>query len=80
VLVDAGTRATVRDLFVLWGQRLSDRALAVFDGQVAAFVDGRRWRGAVGAILLRRHQNIVLEVGGFVPPHPRYLFPRAFSK
>lgn len=75
VLVDLGTRARVADLFRLWGQRLSARALARFHGEVQAFVDGRPWRGSPGVIPLARHSNIVLEVGGSVPPHPAYLFP-----
>ena len=24
---------------------------------------------------LQRHDEIVLEIGGYVPPHARYLFP-----
>ncbi len=24
---------------------------------------------------LQRHDEIVLEIGGYVPPHTRYLFP-----
>jgi hypothetical protein len=75
VLIDRGTRPAVGTLFALWGERLSGRALAGFDGPVSAFVDGRRWRGAPSAIPLHRHENVVLELGGFVPPHPSYLFP-----
>jgi hypothetical protein len=32
-------------------------------------------RGDPGGIPLARHTNIVLALGGYVPPHPRYLFP-----
>jgi hypothetical protein len=41
---------------------------------VLAFVGGKRWRGDVRAIPLTRHAQVVLELGGYVPPHPRYLF------
>jgi hypothetical protein len=75
VLIDRGTRPTVGTLFALWGQRLSDHALAGFDGRVSAFVDGHRWRRPPSAIPLNPHENIVLEIEGFVPPHPSYLFP-----
>jgi hypothetical protein len=62
-------------VFKLWDQPLSGDALAGFRGRVLAFVDGRRWRAAPGAIPLRRHAQIVLEIDGALPPHPRYEFP-----
>jgi len=71
---DAAAQPTVGDLFRIWGQPLSARGLAGFHGAVAAWVGGRRWRGDPGAIPLRRHAEIVLEVGGFVPPHTFFLF------
>jgi hypothetical protein len=76
VEVVPSARATVGDLFALWGQPLGTRRLAGFRGAVSAWVDGRRWRGDPRAIPLRRHAQVVLEVGGYVPPHARYLFPR----
>jgi hypothetical protein len=75
ILIDRRTTATLGTLFAIWGRRLSSRSLAGFTGPVSAFVDGRRWRSAVTAIPLRRHQNIVIEVGGYVPPHRAYRFP-----
>jgi hypothetical protein len=39
-------------------------------------VGGRRWLGDVRAIPLKRHAQIVLEIGGYVPPHARFLFPK----
>lgn len=65
----------LRDLFAVWGQPLGPRRMAGFNGPVAAYVGGRRWRGDPAAIPLRAHAEIVLESGGYVPPHPRYLFP-----
>jgi hypothetical protein len=41
---------------------------------VRAYVGGRRWHGALGAIPLRRHAQIVLELGAYIPPHPFFLF------
>jgi hypothetical protein len=71
---------TLGDLFSVWGQPLSARRLAGFRAgagdEVKAWVGGRRWRRDVRAIPLRRHAQIVLEVGGYVPPHPFFLFPR----
>ena len=66
---------TVGDLFRVWGQPLSPTRLAGFRGRVAAFVNGRRAAGDLRAIPLRKHDEIVLEIGGLVPPHSSYLFP-----
>ncbi len=68
--------ATLADLFAIWGQPLSARGFAGFRGAVAAWVGGKRWRGDVRAIPLRRHSEIVVELGGYIPPHTFFLFPR----
>jgi hypothetical protein len=68
-------RPTLGDLFDVWGQRLSGERLAGFRGAVSAWVGGRRWHGEVRAIPLRRHAQIVVEVGGYIPPHTFFLFP-----
>jgi hypothetical protein len=76
VEIRSGTHATVGDLFRLWGQPLGGTRLAGFRSRapLLAFVGGRRWHGDAAAIPLSRHAQIVLELGGYVPPHPRYLF------
>jgi hypothetical protein len=70
---------TLGDLFAVWGQPLSARRLAGFRARgtdvVKAWVAGKRWRGEVRAIPLRRHGQIVVELGGYVPPHTFFLFP-----
>jgi hypothetical protein len=65
------------DFFHVWGQPLGPRRLAGFRSSRAllAFVNGRRYRGDARGIPLRRHDEIVLEIGGYVPPHASYLFP-----
>jgi hypothetical protein len=68
-------RPTLGDLFDVWGQPLSRRGFAGFHGAVSAWVDGKRWPGDVRSIPLGRHAQIVLEVGGYVPPHTFFLFP-----
>ena len=75
VIAVAAPGLTLGDLFALWGQPLSRTRMAGFKGDVHAFVAGRRWRGAPKAISLSHHAQIVLEVGGYVPPHRTYLFP-----
>ena len=68
-------KPTLGDLFDVWGQPLSARGFAGFHGAVSAWVGGRRWHGQVRAIPLRRHAEIVVEVGGYIPPHTFFLFP-----
>jgi hypothetical protein len=74
VEVRRGTHLRLGDLFRLWGQPLGPRRIAGFRGTVLAFVDGKRRRGDPASIRLTRHAQIVLELGGYVPPHPSYLF------
>jgi hypothetical protein len=76
VLVTRGSHLTIADLFRSWGQPLSAHRMASFPGTaITAFVNGRRRPGWVGHIRLRRHAEIVLEVGPHVPPHRAYRFP-----
>jgi hypothetical protein len=73
-----GPRITLRDFFALWGQQLGARRLAGFRAvgseRVRAWVNGRLWHGDLGAIPLRFHDQIVLELGAFVAPHATYRF------
>jgi hypothetical protein len=74
--VEAGGRQkTLGDLFAVWGQPLGPKRMAGFHGEVSAFVAGKRWGSDPQAIPLEPHAQIVLEVGGYVPPHATYLFP-----
>jgi hypothetical protein len=78
VEVRRGARLTLGRLFAVWGQPLSATRLAGFSTRrgapVRAYVAGRRWRGLPGTIPLRRHAQIVLELGRFVPPHRSFRF------
>jgi hypothetical protein len=78
ILLRPPARSTVGDVFAAWGRPLRPNAMAGFRGAVRAWVGGRRWTGPVAAIPLRRHAEIVLEVGPYVPPHRRYRFPPAY--
>jgi hypothetical protein len=62
-------------LFAIWGRRLTSNRLLGFNGRVRLYVNGVRRRGDPRALVLRPRDEIVLEVGGYVPPHPSYLFP-----
>jgi hypothetical protein len=71
------TRAvTIGDLFRIWGQPLGTSRLLSFHGTTLAFVDGRRWSGNPRRIRLTRHAQVVLEIGGYLAPHPSYLFSK----
>jgi len=74
VEIRSGSRLTLGDVFRLWGQRLGPHRIASFHGPVLAFVNGGRRRGDPRSIRLVRHAQIVLELGGYVPPHPAYRF------
>jgi hypothetical protein len=77
ISVARGRTLTVGDLFRVWGQPLGAHSLAGFTSSapVRAYVAGRLVKGPVAAIPLTPHAQIVLELGGFVPPHPFFLFP-----
>jgi hypothetical protein len=75
-VVDFG-RAGLRlgDVFAVWRMPLSRTRLLDFRGPVRAYVAGRRRAGDPRAIPLRDGEQLVLEVGPYVPPHSFYLFP-----
>jgi hypothetical protein len=72
---------TVGDLFRVWGQPLGPHRIAGFADSrpVLVFVNGRRVRVDPRAVPLRQHDEIVLEIGGYIPPHRSYLFPKGRS-
>jgi hypothetical protein len=72
--VAPGTRATLGTFFRLWGLPLSPTRMASFRGRVSAFVAGRRRPGDPRSIPLTPHAQVVLEVGGYIPPHSFFLF------
>ena len=75
-VVHVGGKATLRDLFRVWGRRLDRSGLLTFRGRVSVFVGGRRLLGEPGAVPLTKHAQIVLEIGGHVAPHSSYLFTK----
>ncbi len=75
VLVRPQVPATLADLFRAWGQTLTGHRLLSFGGRVRVYVDGRPRPGPPGTVALRRHAEIVVEVGPHVPPHRAYHFP-----
>ena len=77
VRVGIGT-ATVGQLLRVWGQTLGPKRLLSFATQtgVRAFVNGHEQRGDPRSVRLTPQAQVVLEIGGYVPPHTSYLFPK----
>lgn len=61
--------------FAVWGEPLSRVRLAGFRGAVAVYVNGVRNAVDPRRIVLHDRDEIVLEVGGYVPPHASFVFP-----
>jgi hypothetical protein len=62
-------------VFEIWGEPLGTARLAGFRGPVSVFVNGTSRRGDPWRLVLHDRDEIVLEVGGYVPPHPSFRFP-----
>jgi hypothetical protein len=67
--------ATLGRVFAVWGRRLSPTRLLTFHGQASLYVNGTRRRGDPRSLRLRDGDELVLEVGGYVPPHRSFRFP-----
>jgi hypothetical protein len=76
----SGADLTLGDLFAVWGQPLSRARMAGFRGEVRVYVAGWRRRGDPRSVPLTPHGQIVLEVGGYVPPHSFFLFPKTTTR
>jgi hypothetical protein len=72
----AGVGLTLGDLFAVWGRRLGPQRLLSFTGRVRVYVGGRRRAGDPRTLVLAPRAEIVVEIGAYVAPHRRYVFPR----
>ena len=63
-----------RRLFAVWNALTARRVLG-FRRRVRVFVNGSAWRCRPASVLFE-HEEIVIEVARFVPPHDNYGFPR----
>jgi hypothetical protein len=68
--------ARLASLFAVWGRALGPRRLLGFDGAVRVYLNGVRRRGDPRTLRLRDRDQVVLEVGTYVPPHRSFRFPR----
>jgi hypothetical protein len=67
--------STLGDFFRSWRQRLSPTRLLSFRGVVRVYRNGRRVRGDPRRVPLLDGDELVLEIGPYIPPHRSYLFP-----
>lgn len=75
----ASRQFTLADFFSVWGQPLSPTQVATFKlapgEQVKVWVDGQPYTGDPSKIVLKAHEQIVLEIGPpFTDPPPQYTF------
>ena len=70
-----GARASLGDLFALWGEPLSPTRLGAFRAPVRVYLGGRRFAGDPRTVPLRRHATVVIEIGAYIRPHSTYAFP-----
>jgi hypothetical protein len=68
--------ATLGRLFHVWGKPLTPTQLLSFRGRMRLYRNGVRVAGDPRRFALRDRDELVLEVGGYVPPHRSYRFPR----
>ncbi len=68
--------ATLGSVFAVWGRRLTQNRLLRFRGAVRVYRNGVRLRVDPRTLELRDRDQIVLQVGPFIPPHASYRFPR----
>ena len=66
--------ASLGDLFRVWGEPLRPARLLSFRGNVRLYRNGVRATGDPGRLALRDRDELVLEVGAYVPPHRSYRF------
>jgi hypothetical protein len=67
--------ARLGDVFRVWGEPLLPSRLLSFRGPVRLYRNGVREAGSARRAALHDGDELVLEVGPYVPPHRGYLFP-----
>jgi hypothetical protein len=67
--------ATLGGFFGVWGPKPGPTRLVGFHGAVRVYRNGVRVGSDPRRVVLRDGDELVLEVGGYVPPHRSYRFP-----
>lgn len=65
---------TLGDVFAVWGHPLDAGRMLGFTGRVRAYVNGAERPGDPATVPLHDGDQVVLEVGGYVPPHRSFTF------
>ena len=73
--VAKGTAPTIGAFFRTWGQSLTPNRVLSFPGRVRAYRGTERVTGDPRRIRLTPHASITLEVGPYLRPHARFVFP-----
>jgi hypothetical protein len=76
-VVHFARRARLGELFRIWGRTLTPVRLLSFNGRVRLYVNGVRKRVDPRTLALHDGDEIVCEVGPYIPPHRSYRFPRS---
>lgn len=68
-------RERLGDVFLAWGEPLERDRLLGYRGPVRLYRNGTRVAGDPQRLRLRTRDELVLEIGAYVPPHRSYRFP-----
>ena len=66
---------TLGSVFAAWGRRLRPGRLLSFRGPVRLYRNGERIAGDARRLVLADRDQLVLQVGPYIPPHRSYRFP-----
>jgi len=79
VLLGSGAARTLGQFFDLWGQPLDRHRVAGFHVRpgagVVVFAWGIQWPGNPRSLPISSDAQITVEIGPYVRPHARYMFP-----
>jgi hypothetical protein len=67
--------ARLGSFFHVWGEPIGPRQLLSFRGRVRLYRNGVPVTGDPRRLPLRDGEELVLEIGSYVPPHRSYRFP-----
>lgn len=83
---EATRQFTLGDFFQVWGQPLSKKQVATLgvgaNDQLKVWVDGQPYTGDPSKIVLKSHEQIVIEIGpAFVDPPPTFTWdPQQYAQ
>jgi hypothetical protein len=69
------TGLRLSDFFAGWGRELASDRLLGFRGRFTCSSTAGFSAVLPGDVVLRDHDQIVMQVGGYLPPHATFVFP-----